>query len=449
MSNSTIITPTTAKDRIASMDITRGIALLGILLMNIVGMGLYKAYSDPTNNGGATGWNLNLWWMNNLFFEGTMRGMFSILFGAGILLFTARSLEKNGSTVTDLIFRRLLWMVLFGVVHCYLLLWSGDILFAYGVIGMFAFSFRHLVPKHLIIGAAALLLIATAWDINDYYTIKSSHETSIVANAKKTKGETLSKAETKAIEKWDEKVKEMKATPEQLNDEIAARTSGYWNIVMHRASFNQQNESFFLYRYDFWDILAMMLLGMAFFKMGILKAAKSNRFYWIMALIGYAIGITTNYLETKHIVSNNFSILSYFESYWTYNLGRVATTCGHIAMIMLFIKSGWLSFLQKSLAAVGQMAFTNYIMHSVIANFIFLGYGFAQFGKLQRYELYFIVLGIWIFQLIASPIWLKYFRFGPLEWMWRSLTYWKMQPMRKAEKPDTPTPLLEPQLTVN
>jgi uncharacterized protein len=449
MSTQEVMKPTSGAERIAAMDITRGIALLGILLMNIVGMGLYKAYSDPTNNGGATGWNLNVWWMNNLFFEGTMRGMFSMLFGAGILLFTARSLEKNGSTVTDLFFRRLLWMVLFGVIHCYLLLWSGEILFAYGVIGMFAFSFRHLVPKHLIFGAAALLLIATAWDINDYYTIKSSYETSIVANDKKSKGEPLSKAETKSIDKWDEKVKEMKATPEQLNDETAARTSGYWSIVMHRVSYNQQMESFSLYRYDFWDVLAMMLLGMAFFKMGILKAAKSRHFYWIMALMGYAIGITTNYLETKHIVSNNFSILSYLESYWTYNLGRVATTCGHIAMIMLFIKSGWLSFLQKSLAAVGQMAFTNYIMHSVIANFIFLGYGFAQFGKLQRYELYFIVLGIWIFQLIASPIWLKYFRFGPLEWMWRSLTYWKMQPMRKAEKPDTPTPLLEPQLTVH
>jgi uncharacterized protein len=115
----------------------------------------------------------------------------------------------------------------------------------------------------------------------------------------------------------------------------------------------------------------------------------------------------------------------------TYPLGRIPTTCGHIALIMLFVKSGWLPFLQKSLAAVGQMAFTNYITHTIICNFIFLGYGLSMYGRLQRYELYYIVIGIWIFQLIACPIWLKHFRFGPLEWMWRSLTYWKRQPMRR------------------
>ena len=105
--------PTSNTHRISSMDTIRGIALLGILLMNITGFGLYKAYFDVTNNGGATGWNLNVWWMNMLFFEGTMRGMFSMLFGAGILLFTSRSAESNqGITVTDLFFRRLMWMVL-------------------------------------------------------------------------------------------------------------------------------------------------------------------------------------------------------------------------------------------------------------------------------------------------------------------------------------------------
>lgn len=81
--------------------------------------------------------------------------------------------------------------------------------------------------------------------------------------------------------------------------------------------------------------------------------------------------------------------------------------------------------------SVGQMAFANYITHSIICNFIFLGYGFSMYGKLQRYELYYIVLGIWTFQLIISPIWLKYFLFGHLEWLWRSLTYWKVQPFKR------------------
>jgi len=433
MTSQEILKPTLSTERINSIDIIRGVALLGILLMNITGFGLYKAYDNPTNSGGATGLNLSVWWINSMFFEGTFRGMFSMLFGAGIFLFTSRLSENNrGSAVTDIFFRRLLWLFLFGVIHCYLLLWDGEILYSYAIVGMFAFSFRHLKPKQLMIWATAILLIATALNVKDYYQTKNTFETATAANIKKSKSETLSKVESKSIEEWDDLVENDNATPEQLKDEIAARNKGYFSIVMHKAPENQIMQTTFLYLYDFWDILAMMLLGMAFLKTGILKAAKSNRFYLIMALIGYVIGLATNYFETTQIISNNFSILSIYKAFNTYHLGRVFTTFGHIAVIVLFIKSGGLPFLQKSLAAVGQMAFTNYIMHTIICITIFMGFGFAMYGKLQRYELYYIVFSIWIFQLIVSPIWLKYFRFGPLEWVWRSLTYWKRQPFRKT-----------------
>ena len=432
MSISETLQPTAKSERIAAMDTIRGISLFGILLMNIVGFGLYKAYFDPTNNGGSAGWSLKVWWMNMLFFEGTMRGMFSMLFGAGILLFTGRSVQSNqGNIVTDTFFRRLLWMVLFGVIHCYLLLWDGEILYTYGIVGMFAFSFRHVKPKHLMIGAAFILMISTAFSVRDYFKYKDNLAKSTEAKAKKAIGALLSKEETTSIETWDAIVKEEKATPEELKEEIAARSKGYWSIVMHKLPVNQFMQTRFLYFIAFWDTLAMMLWGMAFFKLGILKGVKSNKFYGLMALIGYGIGITINYFETANIVHSNFSIMSFYENFLTYQFGRIPTTCGHIALIMLFVKSGILPFLQKSLAAVGQMAFTNYIMHSIVCNIIFLGYGFSMYGKLQRYELYYIVASIWIFQLIVRPIWLKYFRFGPLEWVWRSLTYWQKQPFKK------------------
>ena len=337
----------------------------------------------------------------------------------------------EGTAVTDLFFRRLMWMVLFGVIHCYLLLWDGEILYAYGIVGMFAFSFRHLSPKKLILGLALMLAFDTALTVREYYSTNEMYTTSLAANLKKTKGDSLTIAEKKAISKWEDKVKENKASPQQLKDEMTARSKGYWSIVMHKAPENMLAETVFLYRYNFWDTLAMMLFGMAFFKNGILKASKSNQFYLIMALIGYGIGISINYYEGSLITSNNFSIVSISKSFLTYQFGRIPTTCGHIALIMLFVKSGILPFLQRAFAAVGQMAFTNYITHSIICNIIFLGYGFSMYGKLQRYELYYIVISIWIFQLIFSPIWLKYFRFGPLEWMWRSLTYWKIQPFKK------------------
>lgn len=430
----TSISPVSKSERISSMDIIRGVALCGILLMNITGFGLYNSYDDPTNNGGATGWDLKVWWINSMFFEGTMRGMFSMLFGAGILLFTSRSVQNDAGLVTDLFFRRLMWMVLFGIIHCYLLLWHGEILYSYGIVGMFAFSFRHLAPKKLIAGTVILLSLASVWNIKDYFHDKHVYETATAAISKKEKGQAVSKEEKTAMEEWEGKVSDRKPNEEKKKDGIAAMHKGYFSIVEHKAGMNQFMQTIFLYRYNFFDTLAMMLLGMAFLKLGVLKAIRSNRFYLLMLLTGYAIGLSVNYYEANMVMKGQFSIVSLDKSYLTYDLGRIATTCGHVGLIMLFIKSGWLSFLQKSLAAVGQMAFTNYVMHSVICNFIFLGYGLSLYGTLHRYQLYYIVFGIWIIQLIISPLWLKYFRFGPLEWVWRSLTYWQRQPFKRAKR---------------
>jgi len=127
-----------------------------------------------------------------------------------------------------------------------------------------------------------------------------------------------------------------------------------------------------------------------------------------------------------------FEPLTTIFAFSTYQAARVCMTIGHVAVLVLICKAGWLPGLRARLASVGQTAFSNYITHSLVYGFAFYGYGFALWGKLQRYQLYYIVLGMWVFSLIVSPIWLKYFRFGPLEWGWRSLTYWKRQPMRIA-----------------
>ena len=432
MQSATDLKPISKKERINSVDTIRGVALLGILLMNIVGFGLYRAYFDPTNSGGATGWDFKVWWINSMLFEGTMRGMFSMLFGAGIVLFTSRSEENSqGVSVTDAYFRRILWLLLFGVIHAYLLLWYGEILYPYALIGLIAFSFRHWKPKHLIIGTVVLCTVLTALNTKDYFQTKQISDAASTATLKKSNGDSLTKDETQAISGWDEIVGSKKATPAGFAEAKEKLSKGYFSIVWFRATLSQFMETTIMYRVFFWDIFAMMLLGMAFLKNGILKAARSTKYYIVMMLAGYAVGIVTNYWETSYIVNHNFEILSFAFTDITHELGRLPTTIGHVGLIMLFIKSGVLPFLQRSLAAVGQMAFTNYITQTIICNTIFLGFGFGMFGKLHRYELYYIVFGIWIFQLITSPIWLKYFRFGPLEWAWRSLTYWKKQPFKK------------------
>jgi uncharacterized protein len=186
------------------------------------------------------------------------------------------------------------------------------------------------------------------------------------------------------------------------------------------------------YRGDLWDVLSMMLIGIALFKWGILSGEKSSSVYWLMVGIGYPIGIAINYYEMKLVLDAQFSTLSFSESNLTYYWGRFFVAMGHVGLIMLFCKSPFFGLLKTSLAAVGKMALTNYLMHSVICMFVFTGVGFGLFGQLERFELLYVVFSIWIFQLILSPIWLKYFHFGPVEWIWRRLSYLQKPPFRKV-----------------
>lgn len=430
MTSTEILKPTSMESRLQSMDIIRGVALLGILLMNITEMGLSHAYSDPTISGGYTGWNLVVWWMNSMFFEGTMRGMFSMLFGAGVILFTSRSERTtDGISVTDAYFRRVIWLILFGMFQAYVLLWEGDILYAYGIIGLFMYSFRNLAPRKLVLFCVLALGISTLLNVKEYVEKKGQSDKSAAAIVKRDAGEILTKEDSAAISTWEGVVKREKPSQEEVDEDIAARIHGYLKAMDYKSGIVATMESRVMYRFFFLDIFGMMLLGMAFFKNGILKAARSYSYYAILLVAGYGIGLTTNYLETTYMIAKDFEPVALSLAGITYDLGRVFTTIGHVALIMLFVKSGILPWLQQSLGAVGKMAFTNYICHSVMALFVFVIFG--KYGAFQRYELYYIVGSVWIVQLIISPIWLKYFRFGPLEWCWRSLTYWERQPFRK------------------
>lgn len=146
-----------------------------------------------------------------------------------------------------------------------------------------------------------------------------------------------------------------------------------------------------------------------------------------MALTGYAVGLPLNSYTAWVIIRTDFDPAV---ANSTYDVGRLSIALGHLGLIMLFCKTGALRSLMSSFGAIGQMAFSNYVMQFVICSFFFTGYGLKMYGRLERYQLYYVVAAIWILQMIVSPIWLRHYRFGPLEWAWRSLTYWKKQPMR-------------------
>jgi uncharacterized protein len=416
--------PLNPKDRIHSLDIMRGIVLFGILLMNINGFGLAGAYGDPTVSGGATGWNLTTWIATNMFFEGTMRALFSLLFGVGMFILLDR-LEKKGAGMkgADIYFRRLLWLLVFGLIHGYLLLWTGEILYQYALMGFLVYSFRNLAPKKLILIALFLFSMGALWNYADYKKDVKFMEDVALVETYKAEGKELTRELQETDQKWQKR--EWERSPEGVEDTNTNMRKGYLDVVAFLAPINQHTDENWPYRYDLWDVLTMMLIGIALFKLNILSAEKSYRLYGIMAIVGYAVGLTTNYFEISYIMDNNFSLLSYSKTNITYDLGRVGVAIGHVGLIMLICKLPILKWLKLGLAAVGKMALTNYVMHSVICMIVFTGVGFGMFGKLQRYELLYVVFAIWIFQLILSPIWLKYYRFGPLEWIWRNLSYMK------------------------
>lgn len=394
-------------------------------------MALGFAYNDPTLGGGSTGLDLYTWIMTNLLFEGTMRGLFSLLFGVGMFILID-GLERKGAGIeaANIYFRRLSWLLVFGLIHGYLLLWIGEILYNYALMGFLVFSFRKLAPLRLVVIALAMFCAGALWSYFDYLDEKKLTTQAQEAQILKADGKTLSDELKKADEKWQERI--IQKTPESINEENLKMRKGYVDVMVHLGStfrhFNEHDP----YRLDVWDILAVMLIGIALYKWNVLGADKSFGFYGLIALAGYSIGFVVNYFEVTSIMKGNFSMLAFSKANITYDLGRIPMALGHVAMIMIFCKANILMWLKRALAAVGQMALTNYVMHSVFSLVLFTGAGFGLFGKLHRHELLYVVVSIWVFQLIVSPIWLRYFLFGPLEWIWRNLSYNKRHPFRRA-----------------
>ena len=201
---------------------------------------------------------------------------------------------------------------------------------------------------------------------------------------------------------------------------------GYVSAFWHVVPYNVHWQTWGLYRY-FFDVFGMMLIGMALFRMGILTLHRRTGIYVAMMIGGYAVGLTVNVLETRWIIAHQFSPVAFAEANVTYDLGRLAMTIGHLGALLLFVRSGMLGWLRAAFAAVGRMAVTNYLTHSAVCLTLFVLLGW--YGQLERHQLYYVVFAIWAFQLVFSPLWLRLFRFGPVEWLWRWLTYLKRPPL--------------------
>lgn len=425
------VAPVRTEERISAIDTVRGFALLGILLMNILSFGLpASAYSNPAPAGGATGLNLFTWGIVTVLGEGKMRAIFSMTFGASVYLLIDRLSRKGAAAdAADIHYRRMLWLLLFGMIHAYLI-WAGDILFPYAMMGLLLYPLRKLSPKALLITAGIMMICIAGSGLGYHFHLKSLHHEYQLVQADEKAGKKLTKDQEETKKDWEQTVTDFTPSAEDLKKETEAHLGGYFKLLAFRAKTVYRIHSFPIYVPPVWfDMLDMMLIGMAFIKLGVLTGKYSSKFYVWMAFISFAIGLPAHAFSVWWAAKQHFSIESMTLTFGLYEFGRF-TAFGYIALLLLLVKSGALRAATKTLAAVGQMAFSNYILTSLICTTIFEGYGFGLFGKLQRYQLYGVVLVVWLVILVLSPIWLDHFRFGPLEWVWRSLTYWKKQPFR-------------------
>lgn len=429
--------PTQRAERIGMLDTTRGIAVLGILLMNIVGFGLPEAYEDPTNWGGHEGADLLAWRINALFFEGTMRGLFTLLFGAGALLFLQRQARhdaqaKRSRGGTALYFRRTVLLILFGLINAYLFLWEGDILFYYGVTGLFLYFFRNLRTPALIAIGLVVLSVPTIMNLMDRIEYDDVRTRAEAAMNLQESGAMLTDEQLNAIDDFNDEHADHKPAREEMERAIERIKAGYFSAFRYLKSRTFYFETTFFIRYGFAECLGMMLIGMALLKLGILSGSAKRSTYMTMMIAGYAVGLGVNAWEVRTLETSGFSVHAIVDTYVTYDVGRVPMTLAHLGLIGWLWQTPVLMTAKRVLARVGQMALTNYLTQSILCGLLFTGAGLGLFGQFQRHELYYFVIAIWGLQLFWSPWWLTRFQFGPVEWLWRSLTYGRRQPMRIA-----------------
>lgn len=403
---------TMAGDRHLTLDTVRGVAVLGILLLNIIAFSMpAPAYFNPAAYGGSEGIDLAAWFGNFVLFDGKMRGLFSFLFGASTLLVIERATAK-GESAAKVHYARMIWLLVFGLIHLWAI-WWGDILNHYALIGMIAFFFRNARVKTLLIVGCILLVIQ--FIISAFIPMVAAMAQ--LAPGKPGMGEAL------------EGLKQGFGQPSDawLTEDVALHRGSWWSIAVDRFSEAKWIPLVGLIQYG-WETLAYMLFGMAAYRNGMLTGQWERRRYIRWVAIGFGIGIPAYVALALWMMRSEFGLVEVTSATMVLTTPiRPLVIMGWAALIVLLMRPG--GFLTNRLAAAGRMAFTNYLGTSLICTTIFYGYGLGWYGELSRAEVYLVVLGVWALILLWSKPWLERFAYGPLEWVWRSLARGRPQTM--------------------
>jgi uncharacterized protein len=396
-------------ERIQALDVLRGFAVLGILVMNVQSLAMpLAAYLNPHAAGPLEGREWWVWLGGHALADRKFINIFSMLFGAGVLLFSGR-VEARGQRARALHYRRMLWLLLLGALHAYLL-WYGDILFSYAVCGMLIYPLRKRRPRTLLIVGLLVMALGSAFYIFVGWSMKYWPP------------EEVAKLEQ---ENW-------RPPAEALAREAAFYRGAWLEQMQERVPTAFFLQTQYLLMYELWRAGGLMLIGMALFQWGVLRGERADGFYWRCIAAGALLGVPGTLYGVWREVQAGWDIhYSFFIGPQFNSWSSVLTSLAYIGIVVLLVRKQALRWLTARLAAAGQMAFSNYILQTLLCTTIFYGHGLGRFGQVSRTAQLGIVLAIWILQLMVSPWWLRRFRFGPLEWLWRSLTYGARQPFRR------------------
>jgi len=411
---STAATPVLHKDRIQIMDALRGFAILGIFIANLYVFSYYMFGPIP---GGRflSAYDHNVLFWHHVLLEGKFYSIFSFLFGWGIALQLARS-HDAGSTDIGFVRRRLGIMFLLGMAHL-LFLWIGDIVAFYALAGFLLLLVRNWKTKTLFITAILLILSPIL-----LYYLKMMFP--ILAAPTGLFMQT-------AIGIWNY-FYPGNASPEGIS-RIIHEASFLDNIKINIGGFFMRyGDLFFQSRLS--KVLGMFMLGFLMGRDNRYKQVLENkRLLFIVAGCGLIIGLPANYILATYMLGDGYQNLTMAGLYQTiaYAFGVAPLAIAYIAIFFLMAHSRVGKAVIDQLKYVGKMAFSNYILHSIIGLYFFTGMGLAldrQVGPLY-YTIF--AFAVFLVQIVLSRIWLHYFEYGPVEWLWRSATYGKFQAVRR------------------
>lgn len=436
-----LLAPVRGNARIEVLDILRGIAILGIFTMNLPFMAGPVALSMRDLR--LMGWtpvDQYAWAAIQIFWEGTQRGLLEFLFGGALMVLAAKAMRPDGPVaVADLYIRRALWLLLFGLVDIFVLLWPGDILHIYALSALFLFPFRHLRPRLLIpLGLlfATALAVGSTFEYVDRVQMAAQVES---GRQHKAQGKPLTKEESKATAAWQKKLDRFKIdekTRKQAEEETKARSGSYigyvswlwgtWIMLVGKG----------MVYMGVAEAFPAMLIGIALWKLGILQGQRSTRFYALLALAAYGFGLTARAVGVSEVMT--FQPIP--KTIWiTSEYARLAVSLGHVAFVNLLIRFRIPHAILKPFVAAGQVAFSLYFLEQIIGlNILFSPAAMGLKGTFGWATLWGWATGVALFLLLVANIWTRYFISGPMEWAWRSLAYWRIQPFRRPHEASAP-----------